>query len=172
MENQIIDVSLDYKEEVLADFFKFQINIRQKTKWLFILAALVAAGAGAVLWFVIKIPAVGIACMVIGLVIIVNYPLQMRRAIKRQNFRALSRPNQRLKISDECLIQYDLKNQVAYDWERIIEACETKYYFYLYSSKYGALIVQKKELTEATLSFLREIITSKNIKIKKYLYHK
>ena len=172
MNNQVIDVSLDYKEEVLADFFKFQINIKQKTKWLFILASLVAAGAGAVLWFVIKIPAVGIACMIIGLVIIVNYPLQMRRAIKRQNFRALSRPNQRLKISDESLIQYDLNNKVTYDWDRITEVCETKKYVYLYSSKYGALIVQKKELTDDSLANLKNIIKVKNIKTKKYLYHK
>lgn len=172
METKPIDVSLDYKEEVLADFFKFQINVRQNTKWLFILAALVIAGAGTVMWFVIKIPAVGIACMIVALVIIVNYPLQMRRAIRRQDFRRLSRPNQRLKINEDNLIQYDLNGQVTYEWDKIIEVCETKKYFYLYSSKYGALIVQKKELTEETANSLREIIISKNIKIKKYLYHK
>ena len=172
MDNQTFDVSLDYKEEVLADFFKFQINVRQKTKWLFILAALVAAGAGAVLWFIIKIPAVGIACMIIGLVIIVNYPLQMRRAIRRQDFRALSRPGQRLKITNDNLVQYNVNNKVTYEWTRIIEVCETKKYIYLYSTKYGALIVQKKELTEASIISIRDLIASKNIKIKKYLYHK
>ena len=172
MDNQTFDVSLDYKEEVLADFFKFQINVRQKTKWLFILAALVAAGAGAVLWFIIKIPAVGIACMIIGLVIIVNYPLQMRRAIRRQDFRALSRPGQRLKITNDNLVQYNVSNKITYEWARIIEVCETKKYFYLYSSKYGALIIQKKELTEASIASIEELIISKNIKIKKYLYHK
>ena len=172
MEEKQIDVSLDYKEEVLADFFKFQVNVRQHTKWLFILAAIVAIAAGAVLWFVVKIPAVGIACMVIGVVIVVNYPLQMRRAIRRQDFRALSRPNQRLRIKDDSLTQYDLKNQVVYEWNRIIEACETKKYFYLYSSKYGALIIQKKELTEESINYLHELLLTNNIKLKKYLYHK
>lgn len=172
MEKKQIDVSLDYKEEVLADFFKFQVNVRQHTKWLFILASVVAIAAGAVLWFVIKIPAVGIACMIIGLVIVVNYPLQLRRALRRQNFRALSRPNQRLRITDEGLVQYDLKNQLAYNWERIIEACETKKYFYLYSSQNGALIVQKKELTLESIDYIHSLLLENNIKLKKYLYHK
>ena len=172
MEKKQIDVSLDYKEEVLADFFKFQVNVRQHTKWLFVLAAIVAIAAGAVLWFVIKIPAVGIACMIIGVIIVANYPMQMRRAIKRQDFRALSRPNQRLRITEDNLVQYDLKNEVKYDWERIIEVCETKKYIYLYSSKYGALIVQKIELTKESLDYIHNLLLSKNIKIRKYLYHK
>lgn len=172
MEKKQIDVSLDYKEEVLTDFFKFQINVRQHTKWLFIFASIVAMAAGAVLWFALKMPAVGIACMIIGALIIVNYPLQMRRAIRRQDFRALSRPNQRLKISEDNLIQYDLKGQVVYDWSKVIEASETKKYLYLYSSKYGALIVQKKELTEDDINTLHNILSNKNIRLKKYLYHK
>ena len=172
MEDNYIDVSLDYNEEVLTDFFKFQINVRQHTIWLFILAAIVAFATGLVLWLIAKIPAAGIACMIIGLVIIANYPLQMHRAIKRQDFRGLSRPNQRLRITDEYLMQYDLKGEVKHDWQKVIETVETKRYIYLYSSKYGALIVQKKELTEEKLILIKEMIGSKNIKLKKYLYHK
>lgn len=172
MEQKIIDVSLDYKQEVLTDFFKFQINTRQHTIWLFIIASIVGIATGVVLWIVFDLLAVGIACMIVGSLIIINYPLQMHRAIKRQNFRALSRPNQRLKISDECLIQYDLNNQVVYEWDRIIEACETRKYFYLYSTKYGALIVKKEEVTEENQKYIRAILKVYNIRLRKYLYHK
>lgn len=172
MNTEICDVSLNYNEEVLVDFFKFQINVRQHTKWLFILASLVAIAAGAVLWFVVKIPAVGIACMVIGLVIVVNYPMQMHRAIKRQNFKALFRPNQRLKVNKESLVQYDPKAELTYEWTKIIEAAETKKYIYLYSSKYGALIIQKCEINDDVINNIKDVLKEKDIKLKKYLYHK
>ena len=148
MKNKQIDVALDYKEEVLRDFFKFQMNVRQHMLLLFMLAGVVAIGAGVVLWFVIEIPAVGVACGIVGLLIMINYPFQIHRAIKNQNFKALGRPNQRLKISDDCLVQYINDKSISYEWDIVLLACETKKYLYLYNSKYGALIIQKQYLKE------------------------
>ena len=41
-------------------------------------------------------------------------------------------------------------------------------------NKYGlvALIIRKEELTVSSLDYLHSLIKEKNIKLKKYLYHK
>lgn len=161
----MIKVEISYTKEEMERFFRFQLMIKEKLRYLYIgVSFLFGLGAAYVmLWknqFIL-----GVVLIILALVCIFAFPLQTKKIIKKQIASRYNRPNQELVITRDTLEHFTDKGLVEYSWDDIIEVNEISTCFYLYISKHKALIINKQNFREGDKDDFIKILKEKGKKI-------
>jgi len=158
----MIKTEFSYSEEELRDFFKFHLLNKEKTKYIYFGSLLIIAVIGLLLIIVFDDYAVlGFLLLLLALVLAFLFPLLVKRTINKQVHSRYKRPEQAIIFSEEKITQNIGDKIIEYNWDSIIEVCETDKYIYLYISQNSALIVTKSTIGDAKYKQLKTLITSK-----------
>lgn len=165
----MIRTEFSYDEEEIRDFFRFHLLTKDKIRFIYYISSLIVAIIGFLLVFVFERTVLGLVLIIIAIVLVLIFPLQVKKLINKQVHARYKRPKEAIVFSDEEIIQYAEKMQFKYSWKQILEVCETKKYFYLYISAHSAIIVNKTKLDEKEYQELITLIKRHIPKITYYL---
>ncbi|MFA6627108.1 MAG: YcxB family protein [Bacilli bacterium] len=166
----MIQVAVHYTEQELRTFFQFQLLVKNKIRYLYFgFATLFIGGAS---YFLIATPKVivGLVLILFAIMLLVMFPIQIKLLVRKQSFKEYEGPKQVLTLSDQGIIHEINGKSHEYLWDSILEINETKRCFYLYISKYGALIVNKSSFIEGGVEELTLLFKRHHKKIKRYKY--
>lgn len=164
---KMIKTEFHYTEEEIKDFFRFQLLIKEKTKWIYFLSLVFFVLIGALLTFKFKEPFLGLLTIIIAIIFLLIFPLQVNKTLNKQAKSRYKRAKQTL-IFGYDITQYVEEETITYQWKNIIEVNETNKYLYFYLSKKAALIVNKEMLESEDYNSLIKMVKDKNININRY----
>ena len=158
---------LQYSEEVLTDFFKFQILHKSKLKWLYFGLSLLTLAIGLLEIFVFESLVLGIIVCVLSVGLVAVFPIQIKRTLKKEVANMINHIDVELTFSSAGINQKVSEKRFAFDeWSKVIELIETKKYLYFYTNKYEAIIVTKSLLKKGEEDTLKELARQHNVKYK------
>lgn len=165
----LITTTFNNTDQEIKDFFTSHLLIRQKSKYIYIAFVAIFLIIGILFFFVWKVELFAVFLWIVGFFWGLYWPFSIKRIVKKiVNEGSLKTPPQRLILTDK-----DIKRQIdkfiqTYSWDQILFVVSNKKYMYFYISKNGALICNKKDLSDAQIKEIETVVTSKKIKIKKF----
>ncbi|HHU55065.1 MAG TPA: YcxB family protein [Acholeplasmataceae bacterium] len=164
----MIKTEFSYEEEEIKDFFRFHLLTKEKVRFIYYITSSIIALIGFILVFYFEKAILGFILIILAIILVLIFPLQVNRVLKKQVRSRYKRPKEVIVFSDENIVQHTETIQIKYSWEKIIEVCETKKYFYLYISSHSAIIVNKTKLDDGDYHKLVALIKKHIDKITYY----
>jgi len=164
----MIKTEFSYEEEEIKDYFRFHLLTKDNIRIIYYVSSLIMAILGLLFVFVFHNAALGFLLIIVAIILVLIFPLQVKRIIKKQVKSRYKRPKEAIIFYEDKIVQNIEKRQVTYSWNQIIEVCETKKYLYLYISSVSALIVNKSKLDDNNY---QELISLIKLHLDKITYY-
>lgn len=163
----MVTTYLKYTQEVLADFFKFQLLHKSNVKWLYFGLSAFCLALGMLEIFVWDSMTLGIIISVLSVALVLVFPLQIKGTVKKEVANMVNHIDIKLVFDNTGVRQEISEKRFAFDpWANFSEVIETKKYLYFYTNKYEAIIVTKALLKDGEREMLLRMATDHQVKRK------
>ena len=154
----MIKTEFSYSKDEIHDFYSFHLTTKTYARLLYYILASIFMITGVIFTFIIHDYLFGLILMITSVIVILLYPAQLKRTLKKLVLQKYKRDKQDIIFYSDKIETIIENNIYEYKWNDILEVNETSRYIYLYVSKTGALIIKKSILNQDQLNELVELI--------------